>query len=123
MKLKGLHFNINVIQVYAPTAQSEDEEIERLYDDLDNARRQCKSQEVVIMMVIMFGDLNGKVGEGRDENIVGSFELGERNEHGERFVSWCKAHNQIVMNTWFKHHNRRTRGTVREIESGIRLII
>ena len=49
MKLKGLHFNINVIQVYAPTAQSEDEEIERFYDDLDNARRQCKSQEVVIV--------------------------------------------------------------------------
>ena len=37
------------------------------------------------------GDMNAKVGEGRFENVVGEYGLGQRNERGERFIEWCKA--------------------------------
>ena len=76
VKLKGKHFDINLIQVYAPTAQCQDEEIEKFYEDLESAKKQCKSQEIIIIM----GDLNAKVGEGRAGKIVEDFELGVRNE-------------------------------------------
>ena len=103
VKLKGKHFDVNLIQVYVPTAQCVDEEIEKFYEDLELAKSKCKSQEIVIIM----GDLNAKVGEGRSGKIVEDFGLGVRNERGERFVEWCTNHNQIITNTWFKHHNRR----------------
>lgn len=46
-------------------------------------------------IVIVIGDLNGKVGQSADGNTVGRFELGERNERG-------KMNDQITMNTYFK---------------------
>ena len=103
VKLRGQYFNISLIQVYAPTAQSPDADIENFYEDLDKAKSHCKSQDIVIIM----GDFNAKVGEGKFENVVGEYGLGERNERGERFIEWCKANNQIITNTWFKNHPRR----------------
>ena len=53
------------------------------------------------------GDLNATVGEGRDGKIVGNFRRGVRNERGQRFVEWCTSYNQVITNTWYKHHRRR----------------
>ena len=64
MKLKGHAFNISIIQVYAPTAECDEEEISQFYDMLDT----CKSQEVVIIM----GDLNATVGEGIYSDVKSS---------------------------------------------------
>lgn len=38
------------MQVYAPTSESDEDEIDKFYDMLDKAREQCQSQEVVITM-------------------------------------------------------------------------
>src|SRR5438552_15966083 len=103
MKLRGKYFNISLIHVYAPSAQSPDADIENFYEDLDIAKSHCKSKDIVIIM----GDFNAKVGAGRFENVVGEYGLGERNARGERFIEWCKASNQIITNTWFKNHPRR----------------
>ena len=48
----------NLVIVYAPTSTSPEDEIEKLYDDLDAAYKMCGSQEMKIVM----GDLNAKVG-------------------------------------------------------------
>ena len=48
------------------------------------------------------GDFNGKVGEGREEDTVGPYGQGERNDNGERVVNFCKRHNLCVTNTWFQ---------------------
>ena len=48
------------------------------------------------------GDFNGKVGEGREEDTVGPYGLGKRNDNGERVVNFCKRHNLYVTNTWFQ---------------------
>ena len=42
VKLKGKHFDINLIQVYAPTAQCQDEEIEKFYENLDQQRSNAR---------------------------------------------------------------------------------
>ncbi|GFO01572.1 craniofacial development protein 2-like protein [Plakobranchus ocellatus] len=53
------------------------------------------------------GDFNAKVGEGREENIVGTHGLGTRNLRGEKLVEWCKMKNLIIGNTWFQQPPRR----------------
>ena len=103
VKLKGQPMNFAIIQVYAPTAESTDEESDKFYEDLDKAKEQCKSGEVIMVI----GDLNAKVGEGKQDNIVGAYGLGTRNERGEKFVDWCRANDQIITNTWFRDHCRR----------------
>ena len=101
MAIKAL-IDINIIQVYAPTSEAEEEEIEQFYEKLDNVLRQCKRHEINLVM----GDLNAKIGQGRVDRVVGLFGLGERNERGDRFVEWCQEKTQIVMNTWFRRHNQ-----------------
>ena len=103
VKLKGHPFNISIIQVYAPTAECDEEEINQFYNMIEMAKEHCKSQEVVIIM----GDLNAKVGEGKHNDVVGMHGLGERNERGQKWIDWCAANNQIITNTWFKQHPRR----------------
>ncbi|KAG1681055.1 DNA replication licensing factor MCM5 [Nymphon striatum] len=57
VKVRGNPFNISIIQVYAPTSASTDEEIELFYNQLDKAKEQCKPNEVQVIM----GDFNAKV--------------------------------------------------------------
>ncbi len=102
VRLKGVPFNICIIQVYAPTSEHDEEEVDQFYSEVNQAREQCKEHEVIIMM----GDLNAKVGLGRMENIVGPHGLGQGNERGDRFVDWCLENEQVIANTWFRHHPR-----------------
>ena len=104
VKLKGHPFNVSIIQVYASTSEHTDVEIEAFFEDLDRAMRPpCKSKEVVLIM----GDLNAKVGKGREGNTVGPHGLGTRNERGNKWIEWCQEIDQIILNTWFQHHPRR----------------
>ena len=67
LKLEARPVPLNIIQVYAPTNDHSDEVIEEFYEQLEEARRQCKPNEVTVVM----GDLNAKVGEGRSGEVVG----------------------------------------------------
>ena len=102
IKIAGTPININVIQVYAPTTTHPDEEIEDLYEKLEEVKTQCKAHDINIIM----GDINAKVGELGDGQVSGNYGLGTRNERGERFIEWCRTNNQVIMNTWFRHHPR-----------------
>ena len=55
--------------VYAPTGESTEEELEKIYECLEHAKVQCKAQELLIIM----GDLSAKVGkekEGQGYNVI-----------------------------------------------------
>ena len=103
IKLKGKKFDVNIIQAYAPTSMSTEEELDTFYEQLSMAYKTCKSQEVKILM----GDFNAKVGRSKHETVVGPFGLGERNDRGDTFIQWCEEKELAIMNTWFQHHNRR----------------
>jgi len=62
VKLQGHPFNISFIVVYAPTAESTEEEIDIFYETLEKAKAQYISDEINIIM----GDLNAKVGREQD---------------------------------------------------------
>lgn len=90
-------FNISIIIVFAPTAQSTEEEIVSFYAMLDNAKAQYKSQETWIP----------KIGNKRDGEIVSTFGLGIGNEQEEKWVQWCAANDHVIASTWFQEHSRR----------------
>ena len=92
---------INLIQVYAPTAECEDEVIENFYNDLQTVTDKIPRREVCIIM----GDLNAKVGEGEDKECgIGPYGLGTRNERGDMLAAFCQANNLIITNTLFQQH-------------------
>ena len=43
-----------------------------------------------------------KVGNNREEDTIGPFGLGERNDNGEKMMNFCKRHNLFVTNIWFQ---------------------
>ena len=102
VKIQGSPININLIQVYAPTTGHDDEEVEDFYQKLNKVREQAKSHEITIVM----GDLNAKIGQGREGDLVGNFGLGERNERGNRWLEWCEQWQQVILNTWYRQHPR-----------------
>ena len=72
------------------------------YEQLETAKAQAGSQDVLVVM----GDLNAKVGSGTGGRVVGPFGLGERNERGDRWLEWCEETDQIICNTCYRHHPR-----------------
>lgn len=94
---------INFIQVYAPTSTCTEEEIEQFYVDLNIAMNKLKSNSITVLM----GDLNAKVGCGKEGSVVGSYGLGVRNERGDKFVQFCVENDLAIMNTFFKLPKRR----------------
>ena len=102
-KFKGKPFDVVIVQVYAPTSDYEDEEVEKFYSDVDLALKSTKSSDVLFVM----GDWNARVGNERYKDIIGRYGLDEKNERGERFIQFCEQHRLMVANTWFKLPKRK----------------
>ena len=97
LKIKAKPMNISILQVYAPTTEYSDEEIEEFYEDINKTLKNVKSDEVLIVM----GDFNAKVGGEKHTSVTGRHGLGERNERGTRLIHFCEQHNLSIMNTYF----------------------
>ena len=98
-KYKGRPVDILIIQVYAPTTAADDEEIEHFYEELDNI---IKTHKKYRDMLLVIGDYNAKIGEGRDNKTVGPHGLGTRNERGNRLIEFATKHKVFITNTWFE---------------------
>jgi hypothetical protein len=89
-----------ICQIYAPTADSSEEDIDAFYTSLQTVLNSTKKSEIVVLM----GDFNAKVGksEGEVGGPVGRFGYGKRNTRGERLVNFCAANGLYVTNTLFR---------------------
>ena len=76
---QGKPFNITIIQVYAPTSNAEEAEVEQLYEDLQDPLEQTPQKDVIFIL----GDWNAKVGSQETPGVTGKFGLGIRNEAGK----------------------------------------
>ena len=47
---QGIPFNITVIQVYAPTSNAEEAEVERFYEDLQDLLKLTPKKDVLFIM-------------------------------------------------------------------------
>ena len=73
-------FNIMVIQVYPPTSNAEEAEVERFYEDLQELLELIPKKDVLFII----GDWNAKVGSQETPGVTGKFGLGVQNESGQR---------------------------------------
>ena len=71
-------FNITVIQIYAPTSNVEEDEVERFYEDLQDLLELTPKKDVLIII----GGWNAKVGSQETPGVTGKFGLGVQNEAG-----------------------------------------
>ena len=83
--LQGKPFNITVIQVYAPTSNAAEAEVERFYEDLENILELTPKRDVLFII----GDWNAKVGSQETPGVTGKFGLGMQNEAGQSLIEFC----------------------------------
>ena len=76
---QGKPFSIMVIQLYAPTSNAEEAEVEWFYEDLQDLLELRPKKDVFFII----GDWNTKVGSLETPGVTGKFGLGVRNEAGQ----------------------------------------
>ena len=81
---QGKPFNITVIQVYAPTSNNEEAEVERFCEDLQDLLELTPQKDVLFII----GDWNATVGSQKIPGVTGSLALGEQNEAGKRLTDF-----------------------------------
>ena len=103
VRLQGEPFNIMVIQVYAPTSNTEEVEVERFYEDLQDLLELTPKKDVLFII----GDRNAKVGSQETPGVTDKFGLGMRNEAGQRLIEFFQENVLVIANTLFQQHKRR----------------
>ena len=82
VRFQGKPFKIIVIQIYASTSNAEEAEAEWFYEDLQDLLELTLKKDVLFII----GDWNAKVGSQVTPGVTGKFDLGIRNETGQRLI-------------------------------------
>ena len=96
---QGKPFSITVIQVYAPTSNAEEAEVERVYENLQDFLELTPQKDVLFII----GAWNAKVGSQETPGVTGKFGLGIWNEAAQRLIRVlprkCTDHNKHLLPT------------------------
>ena len=95
---QGKPFNITVIQVYAPTSNVEEAEVEQFYEDLQDLIELTPQKDVLFII----GDWNENVGSQEIPELTGKFGFGVQNEAGQRLTEFCQENALVIANTLFQ---------------------
>ena len=76
---QGKPFNITIIQVYAPTSNAEEAEVEWFYEDLQDLLELTNKKDVLFII----GDWNAKEGSQETPGVTGKFGLAVQKEAGQ----------------------------------------
>ena len=99
---QGKPFNIIVIQVYVPTSNAEEAEVEFLWRHTRPSRTNTKKDVLFIL-----GDWNAKGGSHETPGVTSKFGLGMRNKARQRLIESCQENTLVIANTLFQQHKRR----------------
>ena len=105
---QGKPFNITVIQVYAPTSNTEEAEVEQFYEDLQDLLELTSQKDVLFNI----GDWNAKVGSQETLGVTGKFGLGIQNKAEQRLIEFFQENALVIANTLFQQHKRMAFKTV-----------
>ena len=100
VRLQGKPFSITVIQVYAPTSNAEEAEVEWFYEDLEDLLELTPQKDVLFII----GDWNIRQ---EIPGVTGKFGLGVQNEAAQRLTEFCQEKALVIANTLFEQHKRR----------------
>ena len=109
IRFQGQPFNIMVIQVYAPTSNVEEAEVEWFYEDLQDLLELTPKKEVLFII----GDWNVKVGSQETPGVTGKFGLGVWNEAGQRLIEFWQENALVTANILFQQHKTLHMGITR----------
>ena len=76
-------FKITVIQVYAPSTNAKETEVEQFYEDLQD-------------VLFIIGDSNEKVGNPEMPGVTGKFRSGVQNEAGQKLSEFCEENTLVI---------------------------
>ena len=88
------------LQVYAPTNNVEEAEVERLYEDLQDLLELTLKKDVLFIR----GDWNAKVGSQEIPGVTGKFDLGVPNETEQRLIEFSQENTLVIEITLFQQH-------------------
>ena len=100
---QGKPFSITVIQVYVPTTNAEEAEVEQFYEDLQDILELTPQNDALFII----GDWNAKVGSQETPGVTGKFGLGVWKEAGQKLLEFCQENALVIANTLFQQHKRR----------------
>ena len=103
VSFQGKPFIIMVIQVYAPTSNAEEAEVEWFYEDLQDLLELTPPKDALFII----GDWNAKVGSQEIPGVTGKFGLGVQNEAEQRLIEFCQENPLVIAITLFQQHKRR----------------
>ena len=92
VRFQGKPLTTTVIQVYAPTSNAEEAEVERFYEDLQDLLELTPKKNV---------------GSQETPGVTGIFGLGVQNEAGQTLIEFCQENALVIANTLFQQHKRR----------------
>ena len=101
---KGKLFNITVIQVYAPTTNAKEAEVEQFYEHLQDL------QQLTLKTRWPFHhkELDCKSSKSKEiPRVISKFTLGVQNEAGQRLTEFCQENALVIANTLLQQHKRR----------------
>ena len=97
-------FSITVIQVYAPTSNAEEAEVEQFCEDLQDLLEVTPKKKKKKRCLFIIGGWNAKVGS---QEIPGKFGLGLQNEAAQRLTDFYQENALVIANAPFQQHKRR----------------
>ena len=100
--LQAKPFNITGIQVYAPTSNAEEAEVEQFYENLQDLPELTPKKDVLFIIV----DWNAKVGSQEIPGVTGKFGLGIQNKEDQRLTEFCEETMLIIANTLLQQPKR-----------------
>ena len=104
-RFSGQPLDLSIIQIYAPRADSKEEELKEFYEKLESTLKELPKKDIRIII----GDFNAKIGKDNTgwEDIMQQHGYGERNERGERLLEFAAKHNMLICNTKFQQKDCR----------------
>ena len=100
---QGKPFSITVIQVYAPTSNAKEAEVEWFYEELQDFLELTPKKDILFTI----RDWNAKIESQKIPGITGKFGLGVQNEAGQSLTEFCEKNTLVIANTLFQQYKRR----------------
>ena len=101
---QGKPFNITVIQAYSLISNTEETEVELVYEDLQDLLELTPKKDILFII----GDWNAKVASQETPGVTGKFGLGVQNEAGQRLIEFCQGSSLVIASTLVPTTQERT---------------
>ena len=102
VSFQGKLFNFSVIQVYAPTTNAKEAEVNWFYEDLQDLLPLTSKTDVLLITE----DWKAKAGSQEMPGATGKFGLAVQNEARQRLTEFCQENTIVIAKTLYQQHKR-----------------